>query len=94
MSTLDFYNSLQTVEYLSELQQWSRELYESGLLDESEQCWGPYGPMAPWAFPLDAIPVDGTDNGEDFTVMLISGEQVRWINSLREWIEPNVSDAG
>ena len=76
---ISFRSRLASIESLDELQAWAADLYDSGLLDESEQ----YGDLAPWAVPDRARVI--ADTGEDVYIRLRSGELARWHNRDRAW---------
>ena len=78
--------ALENIKTFDDLVNFSRNLYASGLLDESETTKSihpHYGPVSPWSVPSGAEVYD--DNGEDFSVALPSGEHARWSNMDRAW---------
>lgn len=78
-------DQLETVESFADLEAYAAAVCDSGLCDESEQTTqiGYLGPLAAWSTPPGLTVTD--DNGEDFTVILPSGERARWINTRRAW---------
>lgn len=77
--TQKFRNRLGDIYTLEELKAWATDLYDSGLLDESEQ----HGDLAPWAVPDGADVI--ADTLEDIYIRLPSGELARWHNQDRAW---------
>ena len=81
-----FRDRLADVRTLDDLRTWAADLYDSGLLDESEQ----HGDLAPWAVPDEADVI--ADTLEDVYIRLPSGEMARWCNRDRAWEEVDSED--
>lgn len=82
---------LDAVGTVEDLEMWAQDLYDSGLLDESEQVMTDdpdYGPLAPWHYPDDADVLK--DDGENVIVYWQDSEgehqYAQWDNSKRQWL--------
>ena len=81
-------DALNGIETAEDLEAWARRVNEAAeehatLLTEAECLIGTG--VQRWDMPLDADKVEGTDNGEDFTIEFSDGTQARYDNYDRAW---------